>query len=285
MEVLLIAAAIFGRFLLILRRQSLGGYFGPPGSEPGIFEYAGGRLIIGGVGFVAQWGSTALLVASGEFYAAGLAQLLAFLTARPLFRLAYGTDAKSRKKQPGRDSLSGPSWEAARALPAEPAIQAVDSHSPARPESTGKYGLGGLHAGIPVEAAIQILLGACNKHDTMYITEGWITPRLAQLKSGLANPITEDQAQALCDAVLQRRPFKDLLHWLEGEPISWKDYQTKTRVSEAEAKRMRGEKIRRNWDWEKAKRLREAGYHVCIPPEVMFDDRERNNSDPDVPKK
>jgi hypothetical protein len=67
--------------------------------------------------------------------------------------------------------------------------------------------------------------------------------------------------------------------------LAWKDYQIRKRASEAEAQRLRAEKIRKNWDWEKVERLQKAGYRVHVPTEVLFRHKEREDSEPDVPEK
>jgi len=263
MDTLLIAIAVLGRFLLIWRRKSLGGYFGSRGSEPAIFTYALGNLLVGGLGFVAQWGSIALLVGFGDFYAVIIALLLAFVSAPLLFRLLYG---------PPRNRATSALEREAPVAAAQPARRSGE------PERGPKHGLSALRSGVSPETAIEIMLSACNRPDTMFITEAWINPRLALLRSRLSNPITGDQAEALRDAILQRCPFKDVLNWLDGEPLAWKEYQIRKQASEAEAKRARAEKIRKNWDWEKVKRLRQAGFHVNIPSEVLFTGKKPDNS-------
>ena len=93
----------------------------------------------------------------------------------------------------------------------------TDSKTPASAEPALKYNLDKLLGGISSEKAIEILLSACNKPDTMFVTEQWIKPRLEELRANLSNPISSDQAQALQDTILQRCPFKDVLGWLRGD--------------------------------------------------------------------
>jgi hypothetical protein len=148
-------------------------------------------------------------------------------------------------------------------------------------ESALKYNLDKLRCGISVEKAVELLLSACNKPDTMFVTERWIRPRLEELRTHLTNPITSDQAQALQDAILQRCPFKDVLGWLRGEAISWKDYQVRKKVLQAEARRARDKEVRKRWentDWEKIARLQAAGVHVLIPPQVFLGPNEEKET-------
>jgi hypothetical protein len=149
-----------------------------------------------------------------------------------------------------------------------------------RSEPAIKYNLDKLRCGISAEKAIELLIGACNKPDTMFVTERWIKPRLGELSAHLSNPITTDQAQALQDVVLQRCPFKDVLGWLRSEGISWKDYQVRNQMFEADAERARVKEVRKRWenrDLEAISRLQAAGVRVYIPPEVAFRHKEEED--------
>ncbi len=72
-----------------------------------------------------------------------------------------------------------------------------------RQEVIMEYGLDKLRQGISIERAFELFLGACNKSDTLFITEGWIQPYLAELRRLLSAPITADQAEALLDCVFK----------------------------------------------------------------------------------
>jgi hypothetical protein len=141
-----------------------------------------------------------------------------------------------------------------------------------------KYNLDQLQGGIPIERAIQILLAAVNKPDTIFITERWFEPRLKELRERLSDPINDDQAQALLEAVLKQCPFKNVLEWLEFENLSWKDYQNLKRQHEillekGSTREFRKERKGSNWGdiAQEISRLRMAGTFVKIPVGAYFD--------------
>lgn len=84
-----------------------------------------------------------------------------------------------------------------------------------------KYGLDKLRAGISINRAIEVSLGACNKYDTLFITDRWVQPRLDRLRTLLSEPLTEEQAEALRDAVMRRGLLDDVIEWLSGTTGSW----------------------------------------------------------------
>jgi len=190
----------------------------------------------------------------GIWAASGL--ILAFALQKPIFVWLYGKGKTKRAEVPQQSSKL------------------------AVPLPTLKYGLDGLREGISIEPAIAILLAACNKPDTMFITDRGIQPKLEQLRSRLSDPLTSDQAEALRDAVMQKSPFKDVLDWLSGEAIPWLEYQNRKRQREARAKKEREEQIRKNWNWEHAKRLAQQGVRVHIPPEILSRKKEDKDRGP-----
>jgi len=99
------------------------------------------------------------------------------------------------------------------------------------------YGLDKLHHGINIERAVQLFLGACNKGDTLYVIEDWVQPYLAELRRLLSDPITADQAEALCDCVFKDCQLKEVLSWLGGPPMPWRAYIDGTRWLAAEETR------------------------------------------------
>ena len=58
----------------------------------------------------------------------------------------------------------------------------------------------------------------------MFSTERWLLPRLERLRKLLHDPITDDEAAALLDVLHEQRRMKDILEWLEGERISWRNF-------------------------------------------------------------
>ena len=57
--------------------------------------------------------------------------------------------------------------------------------------------------GFSLETALDAFVSACKQPDrkTLFITDHWIIPRFERLRARLSDPITAEQAQALCDAI------------------------------------------------------------------------------------
>ena len=80
-------------------------------------------------------------------------------------------------------------------------------------------------SGVSVEQALDVFLKACNKIDTLFITESWIASRLEALTRLLSDTLTDDEAKALRDPVLQRQKLDAVIEWLEHvHDMSWCEY-------------------------------------------------------------
>jgi hypothetical protein len=88
-------------------------------------------------------------------------------------------------------------------------------------ESSALYGLENLVDSTARQFALELFLKACNKRDTLFITDAWIAPRLERLNSLLSDPITETQATALKDVVFKRSKIDDLIEWLNDQSNPW----------------------------------------------------------------
>jgi hypothetical protein len=97
--------------------------------------------------------------------------------------------------------------------------------------------------GLSVETALNLFLAACKEPGpgTLFITDRWIRPRLQSLRARLSEPITTEQAAALCDAVAKRAELDDVIEWLSDSTLSWQVFHHHKRQSEAELKRIKGE--------------------------------------------
>src|SRR5437667_9293199 len=84
-----------------------------------------------------------------------------------------------------------------------------------------KYNLDRLSEGLTVERALELFLSACNKRDTLFITDQWIGPRLERLRQLLNNPLTAEEAEAMRDAVVKNGRLDDLIEWLSDKQLSW----------------------------------------------------------------
>jgi hypothetical protein len=92
--------------------------------------------------------------------------------------------------------------------------------------------------GMPRENALAALVAACNRPDTLFITEKWIAPRRERLSALLSDPITADEAHVLREILWQRLPFEVVFDWLAEKPVTWNDYQA-TKAAMAEQSRWR----------------------------------------------
>src|SRR2546425_674681 len=82
--------------------------------------------------------------------------------------------------------------------------------------------------GMSLDEALTLFLSACNQGpDVLFITDSWIAPRLEALREGLDDPITEEQAVALRDALLQVEPIDRVVGWLShaNRIFSWQGYK------------------------------------------------------------
>jgi hypothetical protein len=101
-----------------------------------------------------------------------------------------------------------------------------------------KHNLHYIHAGTSRHEALAVFLSACNKPDTLFITDRWIGPRLEALTRFLADPITQDQSEALVDAVMQRVKLDTVLYWLEYmSEMAWREFTSHAAQVAAETDR------------------------------------------------
>jgi len=87
--------------------------------------------------------------------------------------------------------------------------------------------------GITVDEALAAFVAACNRRDTLFITEAWFSPHAERLRRGLSNPITEDEAHMLRELVRERVSFGAVFDWMDRKPMSWAEY-TERQAAEAE---------------------------------------------------
>jgi hypothetical protein len=103
-----------------------------------------------------------------------------------------------------------------------------------------------VEAQLSVHECLQEFLSLCNTPDTLFITERWIAPRLDALRSLLSDPVTEDQAEALNDALYKRAQLDEVIEWLRTGLMYWTDFLKNKRQAEADlaAARLQREKER-----------------------------------------
>ncbi len=82
------------------------------------------------------------------------------------------------------------------------------------------------------ERAIISFLTACNKPDTLWITDRWIAPRLDARRSLLSDPVTNEQAEALEDALYKRAQLDEVIEWLKTVLMPWPEFLRNKRQAE-----------------------------------------------------
>lgn len=102
--------------------------------------------------------------------------------------------------------------------------------------------------GLSVDEALAAFVAACNRRDTLFITEAWFRPRAERLRLGLSNPITEDEAHVLRELVRERTTFEQVFDWMDRRPMSWAEY---LEWRAAETERLRNVRMERGiFPWE-----------------------------------
>jgi hypothetical protein len=113
------------------------------------------------------------------------------------------------------------------------------------------YQLDRLTAGLSRNAALTIFVHACDRPDTLWVTESWFKPRVERLHRLLSDPVTNDQALALCDAALKRHPLDGVLEWLEHAPeMGWRMFtENKARVADELKRTEQEQRLREHLVW------------------------------------
>jgi len=82
-----------------------------------------------------------------------------------------------------------------------------------------------LKSGVTTDVALDAFCAGCNKGpDRLFITDSWFAPRETRLRAFLPEPLTEEAAEALRDAVLQKRHIDTVIDWLQHGALPWPDY-------------------------------------------------------------
>ena len=127
-----------------------------------------------------------------------------------------------------------------------PLVRAYNSMVPRlRPEDRIK-------PGIPREDALQAFRECVNKPGTIFSTDFWLLPKLDRLRQLMHDPVTHDEACALLDVLYQRRWMRDLMAWLEDDPVSWYGHFIRASFRETHAELERQSALRKlDEDWAK----------------------------------
>jgi hypothetical protein len=83
-----------------------------------------------------------------------------------------------------------------------------------------------LKSGLSPSDAIAAFRAGCNTgSDRLWITDTWFGPREQRLRAALPDPITQDIANALREAVLKTRHLDLVIGWLENGAKPWPEYE------------------------------------------------------------
>ena len=130
-----------------------------------------------------------------------------------------------------------------------------------------------IRKGIGVAEALGSFRELVNQPGTTFSTDRWLLPKLERLSALLHEPITSDEAAALLDVLRDRRAMRDLIEWLEGEPVSWPNFFVRRKFIEDEAVRVKQEELKRK-DEEWARRNTEWGAIESLLTPAERDKRE-----------
>lgn len=110
--------------------------------------------------------------------------------------------------------------------------------------------------GMPLREALLSFKSNVNCTDTIFSTDHWLQPKLAELATILSDPISEDQAKALDDVLHGRHFVKDIIDWLRTSHLPWADYFEDLKTQE-----MQGQALKREQRvaWGEAQRKRWTG--------------------------
>lgn len=81
-------------------------------------------------------------------------------------------------------------------------------------------------AGKSIDEALTAFRESVNQPGTIFSTDHWLIPKLDQLRLLLADPISQEEADALLDVLYQRHWMGDLIDWAESRPVGWGDFFT-----------------------------------------------------------
>jgi hypothetical protein len=87
--------------------------------------------------------------------------------------------------------------------------------------------------GLSVEEAIQAFIEACNRRDTLFLSERWLDEKLPQIREHLSNPIPENEALALRELALMKVKSGEVIGWLKSGAPSWTEYYEQQRQQQA----------------------------------------------------
>jgi hypothetical protein len=74
------------------------------------------------------------------------------------------------------------------------------------------------------EEAIQAFIQACNRHNTLFLTDQWLDEKLPHIRQHLSRFITENEALALRELAVMKAKSGEVIGWLKSGTPSWTEY-------------------------------------------------------------
>jgi hypothetical protein len=108
--------------------------------------------------------------------------------------------------------------------------------------------LAGIGEGVSRKRALEFFVNSCNKRDTLFITDRWVTPRLEQLRKTLTDPLTAEEAQGLREVLSKRSKLDDLIEWLKDRRLSWVAFNQGKKWLAEEQKRIKEENAKLEYE-------------------------------------
>jgi hypothetical protein len=78
--------------------------------------------------------------------------------------------------------------------------------------------------GLSSEEAIQAFIQACNRRNTLFLTDRWLDEKLPHIRQHLSRCITENEAQALRELAVMKAKSGEVIDWLKSGTPSWTEY-------------------------------------------------------------
>lgn len=89
---------------------------------------------------------------------------------------------------------------------------------------SGEPHLGRITAGLSRDEAVGAFLAACNRRDTLFLTERWLAERLPPIRDRLSDRLDDDEALALRELARMHVKSGEVIGWLRDRTTSWTEY-------------------------------------------------------------
>jgi hypothetical protein len=84
-----------------------------------------------------------------------------------------------------------------------------------------------IRPGLTPDEAVEAFRAACNRRDTLFLTERWLAEKLPPIRAHLSARITEEEALALRDLARMQAKGDAVIGWLRDRAGSWREYSAR----------------------------------------------------------